>query len=323
MLVDAGVGRIHNDHYAGGGFLDALAAHGVSPADVTDVVFTHLHFDHVGWATSKGEVVFGNATYRVHAADWAHFVDAADAEPGAVRKLAPLRDRLEVFDTETTLAPGLDARPTPGHTPGSTTYVVSGGGERALLVGDVAHSVVELEEPDWEATFDVDPRAAQAMRNALVREVTDTTDLVVPAHLPGLAHGRIVTVRRPPPLRHRLRSTTMDLQLAGTTVLVTGAGQGLGRAIGEAFAAEGAQVAFGYNTSAEGAEAAAEAVRATGVKAIAVAVDTRDDAGVARALDARRVRARADRRAREQRRGHQPRPLPRAIGVRLGGRRST
>jgi 3-oxoacyl-[acyl-carrier protein] reductase len=77
----------------------------------------------------------------------------------------------------------------------------------------------------------------------------------------------------------------MDLQLAGTTVLVTGAGQGLGRAIGEAFAAEGAQVAFGHHTSGEGAEQAAEAARATGVKAIAVGVDTRDDASVARALD--------------------------------------
>jgi 2-hydroxycyclohexanecarboxyl-CoA dehydrogenase len=77
----------------------------------------------------------------------------------------------------------------------------------------------------------------------------------------------------------------MDLQLAGTTVLVTGAGQGLGRAIGEAFAAEGAQVAFGHHTSGEGAGQAAEAARATGVKAIAVGVDTRDDASVARALD--------------------------------------
>jgi NAD(P)-dependent dehydrogenase (short-subunit alcohol dehydrogenase family) len=78
----------------------------------------------------------------------------------------------------------------------------------------------------------------------------------------------------------------MDLQLAGTTVLVTGAGQGLGRAIGEAFAAEGAQVAFGHQTSGEGAEQAAEAARAAGVKAVAVGVDTRDDASVTRALDA-------------------------------------
>lgn len=77
----------------------------------------------------------------------------------------------------------------------------------------------------------------------------------------------------------------MDLQLAGTTVLVTGAGQGLGRAIGEAFAAEGAQVAFGFHTSGDGAEQAAEAARAAGVKAVAVGVDTRDEASVTRALD--------------------------------------
>ncbi|GAA4917364.1 glyoxylase-like metal-dependent hydrolase (beta-lactamase superfamily II) [Actinomycetospora succinea] len=193
VLVDAGVGRIRNDHYAGGGFLDALAALGVTPDQVTDVVFTHLHFDHVGWATSRGEVVFDRATYRVHEADWVHFVEAADADPGAVRKLAPLRERLETFDAEHTVVPGLDARPTPGHTPGSTTYVVSGRGQRALLIGDVAHSVVELEEPDWQATFDVDPLAAQAMRRRLADEVADTDDLVVPAHLPGLAWGRIVT----------------------------------------------------------------------------------------------------------------------------------
>ncbi|HEY2223814.1 MBL fold metallo-hydrolase [Actinomycetospora sp.] len=193
VLIDAGVGRIHNDHYDGGGFLDALAATGTASEDVTDVVFTHLHFDHVGWATSKGEVVFPRATYRVHGADWAHFVDAPDADPGAVRKLDPLRERLEVFDAEHTVAPGLDARPTPGHTPGSTSYVVSSRGQRALLIGDVAHSVVELAEPDWEATFDVDPAAAQAMRNRLVDELTDTDDLVAAAHFPGLAFGRVVT----------------------------------------------------------------------------------------------------------------------------------
>lgn len=54
ILVDAGVGTIDNGKYAGGRFLDSLRGYGVGPEDVTDVVFTHLHFDHVGWATKKG-----------------------------------------------------------------------------------------------------------------------------------------------------------------------------------------------------------------------------------------------------------------------------
>lgn len=193
VLVDAGVGTIDNGKYAGGGLLDSLRTHGVGPADVTDVVFTHLHFDHVGWATKKGQVVFPNATYRVHADDWAHFVSSPAADPGAVRKLSPLEPQLETFDGEVVLAPGLTARPAPGHTPGSTVFVVAGGDERALLLGDVVHSVVELGERDWEAVFDVDPVAASAVRNALADEVADSTDLVVGAHFPGLRFGRVVT----------------------------------------------------------------------------------------------------------------------------------
>jgi NAD(P)-dependent dehydrogenase (short-subunit alcohol dehydrogenase family) len=72
----------------------------------------------------------------------------------------------------------------------------------------------------------------------------------------------------------------MDLRLAGTTVLVTGAGQGLGRALGLAFAHEGAHVAFHYNTSAEGAEKAAADAAELGVRALAVGGDLRDAAAV-------------------------------------------
>lgn len=194
VLVDAGAGTIERGRYTGGRLLDSLRACGVTPGDITDVAFTHLHFDHVGWATQKGQVVFPNATYHAHTADWAHFVESPDAQPGAVRKLSPLAGRMETFDREVTLAPGLTARPAAGHTPGSTVFVVSSGGERALLLGDVVHSVVELAEPDWEAVFDLDPVAASAVRNAVAGEVADSADLVAGGHFPGLRFGRVVTV---------------------------------------------------------------------------------------------------------------------------------
>src|SRR5581483_137990 len=73
----------------------------------------------------------------------------------------------------------------------------------------------------------------------------------------------------------------MDLQLAGKVVLVTGAGQGLGRALGLAFAAEGAMVAFHYHSSEAGAE---EAAQQTG--GLAAPADPRDDTAVEAAVAA-------------------------------------
>ena len=81
VLVDCGVGRIEAGPFKGGAFLASLAALGVQPAEVTDVLFTHLHFDHVGWATQQGAIVFPNATYRCD-----------DARLGALRRSRPGRD---------------------------------------------------------------------------------------------------------------------------------------------------------------------------------------------------------------------------------------
>jgi 3-oxoacyl-[acyl-carrier protein] reductase len=73
----------------------------------------------------------------------------------------------------------------------------------------------------------------------------------------------------------------MDLRLGGTNVLVTGAGQGLGRALGLGFAAEGANVAFHYHSSADGARQAVDEAVDLGVEAIAVGGDLRSESEVA------------------------------------------
>jgi glyoxylase-like metal-dependent hydrolase (beta-lactamase superfamily II) len=194
ILVDAGLGRnIEGDgwRFAGGRLIDDLAAHGLSPVDITDVVFTHLHFDHVGWAAQQGQVVFTNATFRCDSKDWAHFVGPkGDGE--ASGKLNPVADRLEAFDGQTTLAPGVDTMPTPGHTPGHTALVVSSGTARAILLGDAVHCPVELEELEWDGLGDVDAALAKRTREAMLDELERPGTIASAAHFPGLIFGRVL-----------------------------------------------------------------------------------------------------------------------------------
>ena len=189
VLVDTGVGLIDVSPFHGGQLIDSLRALGVAPADVTDVVFTHLHFDHVGWATSKGSVVFPNAAYRCHRHDWAHFYGP---DEGATRKLGPIADRMEVWDGDGRLLPGIDTMTAPGHTPGSTIVVLSSGADRALLLGDVVHCPIELLDDEWAGMGDVDPALARRTRVALARELEGTDTPAAAAHFPGLQFGRLL-----------------------------------------------------------------------------------------------------------------------------------
>src|ERR1700730_2009466 len=192
VLIDAGVGVRSIGIFEGGRLLESLADYGVTPTDVTDVVFTHLHFDHVGWATTHGEVVFPNATYRCDQRDWDHFV-TNDPEGGGARKPRPIADRMAMWDTDGTVLPGLDAMVAPGHTPGSTIVVVSDGTDRALLLGDVVHCPIELVDDEWEGLGDVDPELAKRTKNALARELEGTDTPVAAAHFPGMVFGRLLS----------------------------------------------------------------------------------------------------------------------------------
>jgi len=130
VLVDTGLGP----HGAAGGrpgppeLMEDMANKGVLPDEIDSVFLTHLHGDHVGWNLTHGEdgsrPTFPNAKYVLQRADWDHFTDAeflaAGRRDAAQDTYLPLPEMgvLELIDGESNIAPGLDAYPTPGHTPG-------------------------------------------------------------------------------------------------------------------------------------------------------------------------------------------------------------
>jgi glyoxylase-like metal-dependent hydrolase (beta-lactamase superfamily II) len=191
VLVDLGLGPRTFLGITGGGFLDDLARLGVGPEEVTDVVFTHLHLDHIGWAAVESRPTFGAATYRCARADLDHFL--VDHPGEEAQLLAPVVERLETWDRDGTVLPGVDLLGAPGHTPGSTVVVASSGTDRAVLLGDVVHCPVELVDDEWDSLFDVDPDLAARTRQALSAELEGSDALVSAGHFPGLRFGRLLT----------------------------------------------------------------------------------------------------------------------------------
>jgi glyoxylase-like metal-dependent hydrolase (beta-lactamase superfamily II) len=202
VLVDAGLGpelQALPAHLrlVGGQLPTGLRALGTAPADVTDVICTHLHSDHIGWLFDlDGTPAFSRATIWFGAADWPHFVTG----PGEMRPhiragfhgLSPTA-RLRPIDRDTTVAPGVTAVPAPGHTPGHLCVMVSSGADRALLLGDAITCPVQLNEPTWHSLGDVDPALADRTREQLWHDLSDGHTLGVGAHFPELRFGRVLT----------------------------------------------------------------------------------------------------------------------------------
>ena len=190
-LVDLGYGPGTVMGIPTGNMMNALHDLGVDPVDVTDVLFTHLHLDHIGWASIDGVPQFPKATFRCGAGDYEHFV-VGHNDAFADERLGPCADRFETYDQSPPL-PGITTLAAPGHTPGSTIIVVSEGTERAMMLGDVVHCPVQLLDDEWGALFDFDLEMARRTRTRVAAELEGDTSLVMAgAHFPGLRFGRLL-----------------------------------------------------------------------------------------------------------------------------------
>lgn len=180
---------------AGGSMLVNLAKVGVEPGDVDAVLFSHLHRDHTGWIVDAGAAGFPNATHYLSEAEWAYWTQPGRAGVGPAptgEQLAVLGERLCFVGDGDRPAPGIDVMATPGHTPGHLSFVVSSGGERAIVLGDAVHCPVEILEPELSFVVDVDPALARRTREHLERELTRPATIAAGPHFADLVFGRLL-----------------------------------------------------------------------------------------------------------------------------------
>lgn len=218
MLVDLGLGAVDFEvpglaSFTGGRLLESLADEGLQPADIDTVVYTHLHHDHVGWTTNAAPapntppepvraLTFTNARHLVDAAEWDHWTGTAELtgpDPDAVQK--PLSSVVEFLARDQDIVPGVRAVPTPGHTPGHTSLLVTDPAteRRLLILGDVMHTQAQVSETHWNFLFDTDATKGTQTRVALLEHYHDECTIIAGGHFAGAVFGRFLPASR----RHR------------------------------------------------------------------------------------------------------------------------
>ena len=171
----------------------ALEAAGIMPDDVTVVVITHMHGDHVGGMTSEdGSLTYPNARYVTGQAEFDHW-NGTDNETFA-GKVKPFAERFEFIGDGGSVVSGVTGMAAFGHTPGHMAYMVESGGEQLLLIADAAnHYVWSLAYPDWEVRFDIDKAAAAATRKKLLGMAAADRIPLIGYHMPFPGMGFVDT----------------------------------------------------------------------------------------------------------------------------------
>lgn len=199
-IFDVGAGA--NFMPTAGELLANLEAEGIEPTDVTDVVFTHAHPDHLwGLTDDFDELVFPEANYHIGQAEWDYWSaeetltkvpeNMQSLVVGAQNRFEFIADRANFIAPGAEVFPGIEAIDTSGHTPGHLSFIVHGP-DPVMILGDaLSNSVISVEQPDWPAGMDQDPQKAIETRKKLLDRLATDRIRLIGYHFPHPGVGRI------------------------------------------------------------------------------------------------------------------------------------
>ena len=192
-----------------GDFLERLSSIGVGREDVTHVLCTHMHPDHVGWNTllengiwqptfPRARYLFADTEFRFWADElqrYAAAVGAGQLDPRHASVMdmmaATHADSVEplvraglvdLVGTSHSIAPGVSLVATPGHTPGHVSVKLQSEGQSAVITGDCIHHPIQIAFPHLGTTVDVAPEAAVQSRVRLLEMASADASLVIGSH---------------------------------------------------------------------------------------------------------------------------------------------
>jgi glyoxylase-like metal-dependent hydrolase (beta-lactamase superfamily II) len=201
ILFDTGSGPAFQE--SAGLLVDSLDEAGVAVEDVTHVVFTHCHPDHLWGALDDfDDPLFPEAVHMMGRSEWDYWWNPETVNTieearttmavGAKRRMEVLEDAITLFDAGQEILPGVMARASYGHTPGHMAFELRSGSESVMVVGDsIGNHHVAFAAPGWHSGSDQDKETAAATRQSLLDQMSAEKTRIIGYHLPGGGMGHV------------------------------------------------------------------------------------------------------------------------------------
>ncbi len=198
ILIDNGIGDKQDEkffsflHMSGGeGLVEGLKKRGYKPEDITDMVLTHLHFDHCGGGVCYNadrtayELVFPNADYWVSREQWDWAMDPNNREKDSYleENLLPMKEskKLKFVERDMQLVPGVELRLFYGHSEGQIIPFIKHNNSTIVYMGDLIPSSVHVP-PHYVMAYDIKPLVAMKEKELFLEEALEGNYLLFFEH---------------------------------------------------------------------------------------------------------------------------------------------